>query len=497
MKILKGIALAVLSLILLISLGVFGIAYTVNRVALNSQYMVKTLNDISFADALQEEINQNNTSGDISPELQTALVDTLRNTEPVIKDRIGIAIDDSFAYLKGQGNVPSLQDTLSKSVMNTQFVTDLLDKTDLTQLADQALVKQIGEEAGFSDSFHTALINAIKKSDPDLKKQIVNASDPIFKYLLMQTPNLDLKSTLRQTVLSDGMVSEILSNLDTSTMTRDILTDYLGGQLPQDIHLTSAQIDRVSASLQPVVKAALTAVAGNFADYLTGARTNFILKVPLASAGPTLKIVLKEAFTAQLPAGLQGASQANIDTAYEMYYNNFIQIIPATYDAGSNELGIGTGGQIVDAINNAQNSLTDGRNSIDSANHDFEKGLQDAKPYVNDFRAGFIGVIVLMALVMLGIILIYRNVKNACLNLGIVFALYGVFELIGVIIIRTFANNQITKADIPHAFRTIPGTLLNDGLAPLQTISIICLVLGILLIATSIIYPMARKKNTE
>jgi hypothetical protein len=180
-----------------------------------------------------------------------------------------------------------------------------------------------------------------------------------------------------------------------------------------------------------------------------------------------------------------------------MYYNNFIQIIPATYDAGSNELGIGTGGQIVDAINNAQNSLTDGRNSIDSANHDFEKGLQDAKPYVNDFRAGFIGVIVLMALVMLGIILIYRNVKNACLNLGIVFALYGVFELIGVIIIRTFANNQITKADIPHAFRTIPGTLLNDGLAPLQTISIVCLVLGILLIATSIIYPMARKKNTE
>jgi predicted PurR-regulated permease PerM len=155
MKILKGIALALLSLILLISLGVFGIAYTVNRVALNSQYMVKTLNDISFADALQEEINQNNTSGDISPELQTALVDTLRNTEPVIKDRIGIAIDDSFAYLKGQGNVPSLQDTLSKSVMNTQFVTDLLDKTDLTQLADQALVKQIGEKAGFSDSFQT------------------------------------------------------------------------------------------------------------------------------------------------------------------------------------------------------------------------------------------------------------------------------------------------------------------------------------------------------
>jgi len=44
-----------------------------------------------------------------------------------------------------------------------------------------------------------------------------------------------------------------------------------------------------------------------------------------------------------------------------------------------NELGIGTGGQIVDAINNAQNSLTDGRNSIDSANHDFEKRVTGRK----------------------------------------------------------------------------------------------------------------------
>ena len=497
MKILKSFALALLSLILLISLSIFGLAYTVNQVALNSHYMVKTLKDINFADALQEAINQDNTNGDISPQLESALVDTLRKTEPVIMGRIGIAIDDTYVYLKGQGSVPSLQDILGKSVMNSQFVADLLDEIDISQLADQALTNELGTQAGFSDSFRAALIAAIDKSEPDLKKQIVNVSDPIFKYLLMQSLNLDLKSTLRQTVLSNSMVSEILSNFDTTTITKDILTGYLGDSLPQNIHLTSAQIDRVGVSLQPAVKTTLTAAAGNFADYLTGASTNFTLKVPLASAGPTLKTVVKEAFTAQLPAGLQGASQSDINNAFEQYYTDFVQTIPATYDVSTSEWGIGTGGQIVDAINNAQTSLTDGRNSIDSASQDFEKGLQDAKPYVNDFRAGFTGLIVLILLVTLGIISIYRNVKNACLNLGIIFALYGASELVGVIILRSIANAQIANADIPQAFSGITGTLLNDGLAPLQTISIVSLVLGVLLIAAAIVYPSMMQKEAE
>jgi len=83
MKILKSFALALLSLILLISLSIFGLAYTVNQVALNSHYMVKTLKDINSR--MRCRSNQpGQYHGDISPQLESALVDTLRKTEPVI-----------------------------------------------------------------------------------------------------------------------------------------------------------------------------------------------------------------------------------------------------------------------------------------------------------------------------------------------------------------------------------------------------------------------------
>jgi len=497
MKILKGFTLALLSIILIISLSIFGIAYSINQVILNPDYMVKTLKDISFADALQEAINQQNNSDDLAPEFQAALIDSVRKMEPVIKDRVGIAIENSYTYLKGQRSVPDFKETLSKSVMNPQFVADLLDKIDLSQLADKALAEQIGTQAGFSDAFKTALISAIDKSEPDLKKQIVSASDPIFKYLLMQTQSLDLKGTLRQTILSNSMISEILSNLDTTAITKDILTGYIGAQLPQGIQLTSAQIDRVVAALQPAVKTALSGASGNFADYFTGAKTNFTLKVPLASAMPTVKTVAREAFTTQLPAALQGASQADINTAFNQYYTDFAQTIPATYNISSSELGIGTGGEIVDSINSAQTSLANGRNSIDNASKDFEKGLTEAKPYVGYFRAGFAGVIALIVLVILGIILIYRNVKNACLNLGIIFAFCGASALVTVLIIRSIANYEIGNANIPNAFRDIPTTLLKDGLSPLQTVSLVYLIGGILLIAAAIIYPRMQQKKAE
>jgi len=100
MKILKGCALSFLSFILFLSLCIFGIAYSVDQVALNPHYIVKILNDINFSQIIQETIDEQASNGEISPELQTALIDTLRKMEPVIKERIGIALEDTYAYLK-------------------------------------------------------------------------------------------------------------------------------------------------------------------------------------------------------------------------------------------------------------------------------------------------------------------------------------------------------------------------------------------------------------
>ena len=120
---------------------------------LNPHYIVKILNDINFSQIIQESINEQTSSGDLSPELQTALIDTFRKMEPTIKQQLGVAIEDTYAYLKGQRAAPNFKETLGKSVMNSDFVGELLNEIDISQLVDQIVKEQIGTDADFSDTF--------------------------------------------------------------------------------------------------------------------------------------------------------------------------------------------------------------------------------------------------------------------------------------------------------------------------------------------------------
>ena len=488
MKILKGFTLAFLSLILLLSLCIFGIAFTVNQTALNPHLIEKTIDEYQFLKVVQEQIDKQNTNGDISPGLEAAIISAVQNDEPVIKQQIDIAIEQTYTYLKEQGRTPDLKQTLSDSVMTSAFVSDLLDKLDLSQLLDQTVKEQTGKGTDYSPAFVNALVNAVNQSEPEIKTQIVSASGPIFQYLLMQNPNIDLKSTMRQTILSDDTVNGILNNFDYATLTKNMMSVYIGGLLPEGITLSDAQIDLVASALQPYVKTALTSASGNFADYLTGTNPNFSVEIAIAPAMPTLKTVTRDAFTAQLPAGLQGLSQTDINNAFEEYYSNFSKTIPATYTVNSSDIGISTAADIANAIDNAQNGLTTARNNIDTESRDYVTDLQNARPYVRDFQIGFICLIALILLLILGIILIYRNTKDSCRNLGVVFLIYGVLEWAGVLIAKHIAITLIAKANIPQSLLNIPGMVLRDFTSPLQTISLVCLICGIVLLVVSFIY---------
>jgi len=497
MKVIKGIALALMSFFLFLSLCVFGIAYTFNQAALNPHLIEKTIDSINFAQVVQENIDSQNSNDKMSPELEAALVANIQKAEPVIKAQIDIVIEQTYADLKEQGNTPNLKETLSNSVMRSQFVSDLLDKIDLSQLLDQAVKEQIGKGTDYSPAFVNALVNAVNQSEPAIKTQIVSASGPIFQYLLMQTPDLDLKSTLRQTIFSDNTVNGILNNFDYATLTKNMMSVYIGGLLPEGITLSDAQINLVASALQPYVKTALTNASGSFADYLTGTNPSFSVEIALAPAMPTLKTVTRDAFTAQLPAGLQGLSQTDINNAFEQYYSNFSKTIPATYTVNSSDIGISTTADMTNTIANAQNSLTTARDNIDTASRNYATDLQNARPYVRDFQIGFICLIALILLLIAGIILICRNVKDSCRNLGIVFLIYGAFELAGVLIAKHIATAQIAKADIPQSMNNIPGMILRDFTSPLQTISLVCLIGGIVLLVVSIIYPRLKPAKAE
>jgi hypothetical protein len=219
--------------------------------------------------------------------------------------------------------------------------------------------------------------------------------------------------------------------------------------------------------------------------------------VAFSPALPTLKTVVREAFMAQLPVNLQGLPQADIDNAFNQYYADYSRTLPTTIEFSSNDLGLDTTGGISKTLTDAQNSLTNARNSIDKASQDFDNNLKQARNYVGYFRIGFACLIALIVLLIAGIILIYRNVKDSCRNLGIVFFVYGAIGFACVLILKYFADQAISKAHIQQAWSNIPGILLRDITSPIQILSLICLTGGILLIAASFVYPRMKPAKTE
>ena len=499
MKILKGCGLALLCFILFFSLVCFGIGYTVNRVALNPEFISKTIDDIDLSQTIEETLTDPDSNIDISADLQTTIIDAVRKTEPIIKEHMALAIKDSYAYLKGKTNTPDLKSALSDSIMNSEFVPELLENIDISQLFNEAIQEQTVTSGDFSEAFtNSSLVNAIDKLEPSLKQQIVNLSDPVFKYLLMQTSSIDLRTTVRQTILSTDFITEVVNNIDVTSLVRDTLTEQIGTRLPDDIQLSDQEIDNLVAVAEPYFNQKLTGAAGNIADYLVGIKQNFSVNLSLDQAVSNLKSVAKEAYMSQLPAYLQGLPQSTIDQAFESYYADFRQTLPSSVTVDSSDLGTDLPGQITDMLNDAQTGLTDARNSIDEASRDLEDNIKTIRFYINIFNIVFIAVIALIVLLILGIILIHRTVKGACRDIGIVFFIYGGIMFAGLLIAKTIIRHQLFPklTDIPQSLQYLPGTLLNHAALPLLTVSLVCLIMGILLIVASILYPRLRTRKT-
>jgi hypothetical protein len=491
MKVLKSFALGLICFLLFLFLIVFGVAYTVNQTVLNSHFVAKTLNDINFSQIIDEAFSEQNSSQEAQSDLQTAVVDTIKNMEPVIKERLNIALEDIYSYLKGKGDVLDLKETLSKSVMNADFVGQLLEEVDLSKLFGEVLKEQSGTGGDFSEAFTNAFISTIDKLEPSIKQQIVNVSDPVFKYLLQQTSAIDLKTTMRQTVFSASIMSEVINSLDFTAMAKDALMGEIGGQLPQGIQLSDAQIDRVVAVMEPYFREGLTDAVDAVADYLVGARQSFSVRISVEPAMVTLEAVVKEAYLAKLGASLQGVPQAQIDQEFDDYFADFQQSLPSSFDLDSSNFGVGISDQMSKALTNAQDGLTKARDRIDEAASSFGTNLKEVRTYVGIFNIVFICVIALIVLMILGIILIHRNVKGVCRDLGIVFLIYGVIFFAGIMIAKSILSHAF--ADIPQALHSLLGMLVNDFTSPLQTISLVCLIVGVVLVVVAIVYPRLRK----
>jgi hypothetical protein len=492
----KTLGIVLLSFLLFILLSVFGLAFTINQIALTPGFITGVVKDIAFSQTARDilEEQESNLDEDLPQELVDAIFDTLDQIEPVLKENFNIAVRDTYDYVLGKANAPNLQEILGDSFMNTQFVESVLEKIDLSRIIDEAMKEQTASSREPEDALEKSLLTTLDKLEPTIKKKVVATSDPIFKYLLSQTQTINLKNVLRQNILNKEFLTEMINAVDFASIAKDVMGDQLDIELPQGIKLSSGEVDQIIAVLEPAIKKGLISAADPIADYLLGIRSSVRITIPWDTVSVATKSIVKQAFLRQLPPELATATPAQIDQAYDIYWASAQSSIPTNFDLDSTILGEDFTQSIDDALTSAQDELTNARDSINEAGIDMEEGLNEARPYIKMFQMAYWGLILLILLVIGGIILIHRSVRGATRDLGINFLVYGGLNLIGVLILKTTIGRpefiqRFIEGDIPDSVWNVISPVIQRLTQPIFIFTLACTIIGVALLVVSFVYP--------
>ncbi len=496
MSVLKGFGLTFISILLFLSLIVFGIVYTVNSTVLNPDFFTAQLDRLDVSSLINETVTDLMAEEDFPEELMTALIDTIDKLEAPVKAQVSAATHDTFDYLLGKRQQPDLTATLGRTFLNAAFVESLMAELDLPALTEEVISRQISEE-GFPEEIGTALITTITENETLIKEKLSAASDPVFDYLLGKEQTIDLAQILRNTVLTADFVTSLVEGMDLAALAPETISEQLVEEIPEELEYLSRYIDDAVVELESTIKQEISAAADPVLDYLLGERKTLSVVISLEPVMESLENNLRQAFLESPPAEYAGLTRDELNQLFDRYFAELTRDMPSTLELDESMFPPDLAAQITEALAEAEDGLEQARQDIAEAITGAEDGLEQAREHVSQFQMYYYILIGWLVLLVLAIVLINHEVKGATRWLGINFLIYGAIAIIGNLLLKNFATDRpallMTEPDIPPALQTSMLQLLNDVLAPLQMLGIGLAVAGVVLIVVSIVYPRLRQ----
>jgi len=498
MGFLKGLAVSLLSFLLFLSLSVFGLAFMLNSTILSPNFVTSELDRLDVSSLVEEIITEQSPDEEFSEELMTAMIDTVDKLEVPVKEQVNAAIHDTYDYLLGKSESPDLTVTLGNTFFNSDFVDSLMDELVLSSLAEEILTEQMGEEE-FPEEFRTALVSTITELEPLIKQKVSAAADPIFDYLLEKTQSIDLAHMLRDTIFTSDFVASVLNKLDIATLAGDFLGEQLTEDIPEGMEYLAEYLDEllgdIVTEIEPTIKEELIAATDPVVDYLLGERQSLNVIVSLEPVMESLRDNLRRAFLQSPPSEFAGLPQAELGRQFDEVYQEYSEQIPSTFELDESLFGTEIPTQIAEGIAEAEEGLQQARQDIAEGIAEAEEGLEQVRPYVGYFQLGYKLLIVFMVLLVVGIVLINRNVKITTRSLGITSLIYGAIEYGGIFAANHFGGAQLAQFDLPPLLQEWLPQFAGNILSPLEMFSIGLMVAGVVLITVSFVYPRWRKPS--
>jgi hypothetical protein len=367
--------------------------------------------------------------------------------------------------------------SLHRTALNPDFVTAEGDRLEIAPLASEAMGQMLQVE--FSEEARDALTETITTLEPYLKDELDTIVYSVYEYLHGERENPELANLLRRTLISSDFIVAVIDTMDGPQLAR-IIWEKFGEEITQEIPLPEEAFPRLVddlgellTDLKPWIKEQVEYAAGPIADYLVGETESFNITISFEPVIDDLRGMLLGVFLDFPPDELEGLSPEELEQAFDAFWAEFAgEMLPTTFQIDETVIG------------------QDAPLKIASFTSEAETVLHQVREYVGYVRLAYILSIVVSALLIAGIVLIYRNVKGSTRTLGIVFLASGLVVLAVELIGKNVGGEQMLRAmlDAPPQLQVWASQVLVDFLAPLQWLGIGFIAGGIALLVVSFVY---------
>ena len=266
---------------------------------------------------------------------------------------------------------------------------------------------------------------------------------------------------LNSTIVNPDFVIREVDKLDILALGEELLEEQVAQfGLPASYEPYVADILNSSlADLEPWMREQADYAVHTGYDYFLGKSRYLRLDISLEPVRQSLKDNLRETILASPPPELQGLPSAAVELALDEAYRQI-------------------DGQIPPSIEFDQTTL----------DQEAASQLEQVRQAIGYFQLGFKLLIAFILLLILGIVLLYREVRGASRSLGITFLTCGVFTYLDSLITKHFVGELIAEPTLPTPLQAWLPQVLADCLSPLEIYAIVVGVIGIALLVVSFVY---------
>jgi hypothetical protein len=233
MRGLKIAGLIILSFILFISLVAFGLAFLLNRTALNPDFVTAEGDRLEIAPLASEAMSQA-LPVELSEEALDSLTEITTALEPRLKDELNTIVYSVYEYLHGKRENPELANLLGRTLLSSDFIVAVIDTMDGPQLAGiiwEESEEEIAQEFPLPEEAVPYLVDGFEELltdlEPWIKEQAEYAAGPIADYLTGETESFSVTISLEPVI--DGLRGVLLG------VFLDFPPDELEGLPPEEL----------------------------------------------------------------------------------------------------------------------------------------------------------------------------------------------------------------------------------------------------------------------